>query len=155
MKYLGYTKQDPYTYKGSGKIWRNHIRKHGNNVWTNILFCSSNKLDIKKYGLYYSKLWNVVASKEWANLMEEQADGGIAPYNHEANKINARLGGMAFAAKKFPAWNKGISTGREPETTRKKKSASHKGMKRSYREDGSWFWIKPLHNPAQDPALSI
>ena len=32
LKYLGYTKNDPMKYKGSGKYWSNHIKIHGNDV---------------------------------------------------------------------------------------------------------------------------
>ena len=37
LKYLGKTKQDPFKYKGSGKRWRYHIRKHGNDVTTEVI----------------------------------------------------------------------------------------------------------------------
>lgn len=38
MKYLGYTSQNPYNYKGSGVYWSSHIKKHGNDVHTKVLF---------------------------------------------------------------------------------------------------------------------
>jgi hypothetical protein len=83
LKYLGYTKRkDPYTYQGSGKHWINHINKHGYDVTTEILKECSTKDEIKEWGLYYSKLWNIVEEKDgdgnktWANLKEECGDGG-------------------------------------------------------------------------------
>jgi len=76
LQYLGKTKRDPFNYRGSGKYWQNHINKHGNDVTTEILKeCSCNE-EIKEWGIYYSKLWNVVESTEWANLKEERGDGG-------------------------------------------------------------------------------
>ena len=76
LNYLGKTTQDPFTYKGSGKRWGNHINKHGYDVTTEILReCSSNE-EVKEWGLYYSALWNVVESRDWANLKEEYGDGG-------------------------------------------------------------------------------
>lgn len=51
------------------------------------------------------------------------------PCNPEANKINASLGGKAKAAKKYPAWNKGISTPRSQESIEKQK-ATITGKKR-------------------------
>jgi hypothetical protein len=76
LNYLGKTIQDPYTYKGSGKRWGNHINKHGYDVTTEILReCKTNE-EVKEWGLYYSALWNVVESREWANLKEEYGDGG-------------------------------------------------------------------------------
>jgi hypothetical protein len=76
LKYLGKTIRDPYQYKGSGKRWSAHIKKHGYDVTTEILReCASNE-EIKEWGLYYSKLWNIVDSLEWANLKLEEGDGG-------------------------------------------------------------------------------
>lgn len=76
LNYLGKTTQDPFTYKGSGKRWGNHINKHGYDVTTEILReCQTNE-EVKEWGLYYSALWNIVESREWANLKEEYGDGG-------------------------------------------------------------------------------
>lgn len=75
LKYLGYTKNDPHTYKGSGHYWLLHIEKHGYDVWTNVIFQTEIKSEIKEMGLYYSRLWNVVESDEWANLIEENGSG--------------------------------------------------------------------------------
>lgn len=76
LKYLGKTTKDPFTYKGSGKYWLRHIKQHGYNVTTKILFQSNDKEEIKQKGIYYSNIWNVVSSNEWANLKEETGDGG-------------------------------------------------------------------------------
>ena len=76
LNYLGKTTQDPFTYKGSGKRWGNHINKHGYDVTTEILReCQTNE-EVKEWGLYYSALWNIVESRDWANLKEEYGDGG-------------------------------------------------------------------------------
>jgi len=76
-KYLGKTAQDPHTYKGSGVYWKNHIRKHGNDVTTEVLrICKSND-EVKEWGLYYSELFSVVESNDFANLMEENGIGGV------------------------------------------------------------------------------
>lgn len=76
LKYLGKTKQDPYKYKGSGKYWKRHIEKHGYNVTTEILLITQDKDELKETGLFFSKLLNVVESNEYANLKEENGDGG-------------------------------------------------------------------------------
>lgn len=77
LKYLGKTtNKNPREYSGSGKYWRRHIRKHGNNVTTQILIKNTCKDVLKLFGTHYSKLWNVVTSKEWANLKPENGDGG-------------------------------------------------------------------------------
>lgn len=50
-------------------------------------------------------------------------------FNAELNKINASLGGKAKAAKKYPAWNKGVSTPRSKESIEKQR-VSITGKKR-------------------------
>lgn len=76
LKYLGQTRQDPNIYTGSGKYWKLHLLKHGVDHLTEILYETNDKDDLKKWGLYYSILWNVVDSNEWANLKPESGDGG-------------------------------------------------------------------------------
>lgn len=76
MKYLGKTTQDPLVYSGSGKIWRRHLQKHGDDVSTIILKeCQSNE-EVKHWGQYYSNLWNIVKDSNFANLIPESGDGG-------------------------------------------------------------------------------
>lgn len=77
LKYLGKTiAKDPYSYPGSGVYWTRHLETHGNNVETEILKECSSEEELKHWGQYYSKLWNIVESKEWANLIEEAGPGG-------------------------------------------------------------------------------
>lgn len=76
LKYLGKTIRDPYTYKGSGTVWLRHIKKHGNDVDTKIVFSTDDKEELKQKGVYYSKLWNITESSDWANLKPEEGDGG-------------------------------------------------------------------------------
>ena len=35
LKYFGKTIGNPYSYKGSGTYWNNHLKKHGNNIISN------------------------------------------------------------------------------------------------------------------------
>lgn len=76
LKYLGKTTQDPYKYNGSGVYWERHLKTHGYDIETEILFETLNKEELKEQGLYYTKLWNIVESDEWANLKPETGDGG-------------------------------------------------------------------------------
>ena len=76
LKYFGQTVQNPFQYKGSGTRWTNHLRKHGNNVDTKIIAECSTKEELKELGVYYSKLWNIVESKEFANCTIEEGTGG-------------------------------------------------------------------------------
>jgi hypothetical protein len=83
LQYLGKTtRHNPHEYKGSGKYWTNHIKKHGYDVTTEILKeCQTNE-ELKEWGLYYSNIWNIVderdedGKKTWANLRPETGDGG-------------------------------------------------------------------------------
>jgi len=83
LRYLGkYTQRQGrtvYNYLGSGKRWRNHLNLHGfkaKDLQTIILLETSNKEELIEKGLYYSELYNVVESVEWANLKVEGGDGG-------------------------------------------------------------------------------
>lgn len=82
LKYLGKTERDPFKYKGSGKRWVNHIKKHGYDVTTEILLETNSKQELIKTGLYYSNLHQVVESSTWANLIPESGDG----YDSETSK---------------------------------------------------------------------
>jgi hypothetical protein len=80
LKYLGYTSAlDPISYRGSGKYWSLHIKKHGYLVDTETLYKTSNINEIKELGSYYSELWNIVESADWANLKPESGNGGWVP----------------------------------------------------------------------------
>lgn len=77
LKYLGKTiSTNPHKYPGSGTRWTRHIAKHGKDVTTQILLVTESESELKETGLFFSKLWDVVNSNEWANLKPENGDGG-------------------------------------------------------------------------------
>lgn len=78
LKYFGKTiKRNPIKYRGSGKYWRNHLKKYGNNVTTIWYKLFENKEELVNYALTFSKENNIVDSKEWANIIVENGlDGG-------------------------------------------------------------------------------
>jgi hypothetical protein len=79
LKYLGKTTKDPYTYMGSGKIWKRHLKKHGftqNDIKTDVVFETRDPTELIAKGIELSRLYNIVESKDWANLREESGDGG-------------------------------------------------------------------------------
>lgn len=85
--YLGKTtSKDPHKYQGSGKYWKLHLQKHGYDCTTEILLATENKEEIKEAGLYYSDLWSVVDSDEWANLKPEEGDGITSELAIEINR---------------------------------------------------------------------
>lgn len=77
LKYLGKTKSaNPHKYPGSGVYWRYHLEKHGRDITTQILLETNSETEIRDTGLFFSKLWNVAGSSEWANLTNEEGQGG-------------------------------------------------------------------------------
>ena len=91
LKYLGYTKRkDPYKYKGSGKDWKSHVKEHGYDVTTEIIKeCNSHK-ELSEWGRFYSELWNVVDSNEWANKIPETGGGGnYGKWNGDRERVAA------------------------------------------------------------------
>lgn len=140
LKYLGKTQQpDPHLYKGSGKYWGSHCSKHGYDYTTNILFQSESIEEIREKGIYYSNLWNIVESKEWANLTTEEGTGGAIVGSHtpEANaKRSYTLKGRTFSKehrKKLSEAGKGHLDYRTPEIkaeAARKASLKLKGRKK-------------------------
>ena len=79
LKYLGKTMYDPFTYKGSGVYWLTHFKEYGEEHDTKIIQECQTKEELREWGIYYSNLWQVVKSSEWANKKVEVGDGGSAP----------------------------------------------------------------------------
>lgn len=76
LKYLGQTTKDPFKYLGSGKYWKSHIIKHGNDIHTKILFESTDLEKFKEACRAFSIELNVVEDDNYANLVEEV--GGVS-----------------------------------------------------------------------------
>ena len=101
IKYFGKTTRDPLKYKGSGKHWLRHLKKHGRKhiITTQVFGPFTNSIAISEFALAFSRYNNIVESKDWANMKPENGlDGGFdgPPWN-----------------KGIPAWNKGIPAGRQ------------------------------------------
>ena len=79
LKYFGKTtKENPVTYLGSGKHWLRHIKKHGEHIETIWYQLFTDEKLLTEYALNFSKQNDIVVSKEWANLKEENGlDGGF------------------------------------------------------------------------------
>ena len=107
LLYLGITKEIK-KYKGSGKYWNNHLKKHK---------CNQQNIFVKKFNNeeYFlkcceslSKFLDVVNSKHFANLMYETGkDGGdtfSGKSKEEQEKIRKKL---SESSKGQIPWNKG------------------------------------------------
>lgn len=92
LKYLGQTIQNPFKYEGSGTYWTRHLKKHGNDVSTQILETFDSQELLKIAGNYYSNLWNIDDSDEWANLMPETGSlgGPINKIRRNAKKLGLK-----------------------------------------------------------------
>lgn len=82
LKYLGKTsRKNPYSYPGSGKDWKQHLKKYGNLVTTEILHKCNSQREVGELGRYYSALWRVTTAmddygnKIWANIIPETGGG--------------------------------------------------------------------------------
>ena len=79
MKYLCYTRSEGNyydNYKGSGIKWKKHLKKYGDNITTELIYESYSFEDFKKMAIKKSLEYDIVNSKEWANLKMEEGDGG-------------------------------------------------------------------------------
>lgn len=79
LKYLCYTKSDGPAYekyKGSGKRWKRHLKKYGDDITTELIYETNNYDDFKKIAIEKSYEYNIVESNAWANLKIEEGDGG-------------------------------------------------------------------------------
>jgi len=81
LKYFGKTKQDdPYGYYGSGTYWRNHLKKYGNDISTEILAEFEDECEeLIITAINFSRENNIVESDNWANLIEENGLDGVGP----------------------------------------------------------------------------
>jgi|FreactTroBogLake_1042271.scaffolds.fasta_scaffold24496_2 NUMOD3 motif len=95
IKYLGKTEQDPFTYTGSGKYWKRHLKAHDftiKDIKTTVLFETTDKNELINKGVYYSELYDIVSSEDWANLKPETGDGGGGKKNEkEKLKISSTM----------------------------------------------------------------
>ena len=180
LKYLGKTiNKDPHKYSGSGKYWKRHLKQHGNDYTTDIIKECHSEDELIKWGLYYSNLWNIVTSDEWANLKEEAGQGGRlsegtrkkisdagkgrihstktkekmsnadrSSYNRIAPVSESTKKKLSDSGKRHPGNSTGYKWTPEQKAVlsqkRKGQPCPTKGMKREYRIDGSFYFVKSV-----------
>lgn len=99
LQYLGKTTRDnPYTYTGSGIDWVSHLLMYGRDFDTEILLKTKSKKELQQAGRYYSNLWNVVESKDWANRIPETGGGTGWPIE-KLSKSTCQFCQSIFASK--------------------------------------------------------
>ena len=81
LKYFGKTTtKNPLKYKGSGVDWGLHLEQNGKEhvITTHLLGPFTDAADISEFALFFSEEFDIVASKDWANMKEENGlDGGF------------------------------------------------------------------------------
>ena len=84
LLYFGKTVKDPTTYRGSGKLWKRHIAKHGVDHVVTLWCCLfRNKEQLIDFATSFSIRNNIVESTMWANLdIETGMAGGARRNNH-------------------------------------------------------------------------
>lgn len=103
LKYLGKTKsKDPHKYPGSGTYWKHHLKKHGKDYTTDILKECNTSTEVEFWGKYYSNLWNIVESKDWANLKPESGDGGGTPKVPRSEETRQKISNTLRGKKRPP-----------------------------------------------------
>ena len=133
LLYLGKTVQDPYKYEGSGLRWQNHLKSHNikpSDLQTWILHETTSEQEIKELGLYYSNLFNVVKSDQWANMKEDTGEGGFG--SKEAHPWFGRKKTLEHRQKLSitSKGNKAALGKKESDDTKLKQSLAQKGKKK-------------------------
>lgn len=138
LKYLCQTTRKNYgKYRGSGKYWKLHIRVHGLDVDTKVIQKCYTQSALESWGLFYSKLWSVVVSNKWANIVPENGSGGAGPGliggAVTKNKIwitNGHINKMIHKDENIPdRWRRGaVKTIAECESISKAKLAANKKL---------------------------
>lgn len=77
-----------YRYKGSGVYWTSHLEKYGDDITTEIIAKCATIEEARTLGLHYSEKWNIVESKDFANLVPEDGQGGAGPASHRKTHGN-------------------------------------------------------------------
>jgi len=98
LKYFGKNKQkytnkkemykNCHKYKGSGLIWKKHIKKYGyKNYSTKIIGVFYNLDNCENFALWFSKKENIVFNNNYANLCEENGKNGGDITNYIDKKL--------------------------------------------------------------------
>lgn len=97
LKYFGKTtKEDAHKYRGSGKYWKNHIKKYSYDVTTEIYAQFDETDDIQRLilvetALMFSEENDIVESKEWANLKPENGLDGVIVGSKRSDETKAKM----------------------------------------------------------------
>lgn len=138
LKYFGKTTKDPYQYRGSGKRWLAHLKKHGTDVLTEVLGYYVTEQECLHTAMAFSKENNIVESVQWANMIDENGlDGGATGRTNYTPMSNDTKRKISESKKRQTPWNTGLRGqnpgNKHPKTQEQKQkiSKSLTGRKRS------------------------
>lgn len=138
LKYFGKTTKDPYQYRGSGKRWLAHLKKHGNDVSTEVLGYYVSESECLCAAMTFSKENNIVESVKWANMIDENGlDGGATGRTNYTPMSDETKRRLSESKKGQKPWNTGLrgqnpgNTHPRTEEQKQKISKSLSGRKRS------------------------
>jgi hypothetical protein len=129
LKYFGKTTGNPFEYRGSGKHWLSHIKKHGYDVSTEVLGYYTTPDECKHAALKFSQENHIVESKNWANMIDENGlDGGDTQRkNYTPHSIQTKRK-ISESNQGHTPWNKGkigaTPGNRSPRTPEQKEKIS-------------------------------
>lgn len=118
------------SYKGSGQYWKNHLKVHGKYINTDILakYELEKVEEFSKLCLEYSVKFNIIASEEWANLIEENGlMGAVIGENNPSKKIEVALKISKSLTGKYRGEKASFYGKTHTLETRQKMSESNKG----------------------------
>lgn len=96
LKYFGKTtRRNPYAYKGSGKYWIQHLKKHGRHVNTLEVWGFTDQTLCTEFALRFSRENHIVESDEWANLCVENGVDGALPGSSLTEEHKKKLSAIA------------------------------------------------------------
>lgn len=86
LRYFGkHIGNDIHSYPGSGTVWRRHLNVHGMDIeteWHSDWF--HDPIELQEFAFAFSELFDIVKSKEWANISIES---GLFGGDTVSNKI--------------------------------------------------------------------
>lgn len=126
--------KDPFKYKGSGVYWRRILKKNNPEIATTVLGHFKTNVELRQAGIYYSKKFNIVEDKSWANLIEEIGDGGATTKNTvRAYNINNLNEIRCFKSiDEIPVgWKRGMPNYKKDKLSIERTANFHRGRKRS------------------------
>lgn len=141
LKYFGKTVQnDPVKYLGSGSYWTKHIKKYGIEYVKTLCFALYlDEESLQHDAIQFSKDNDIVKSKKWANLKEEDGinnSGGRGHIRTEEQKkrISDGLLGKKHSPERIENTRKaliGVKRGPHSEQWKQRIRESNIGIKRS------------------------